>query len=182
MIDEDLGQVVRVGTGLNPKINEKLINTLRDYKDVFAYSNSDMQGMDPNFASHELNINEGFRPINQKLMHQGPKWNAKADAEVKKLLEARIIKECQYIEWLANVVLVKKASGAWRIYVDFTDLNKACPKDNHPLPLPKIDRLVDLIVGSELLSFMDANTGYHQILVAEKDRIHTAFVTAQGVY
>ncbi|XP_057250789.1 uncharacterized protein LOC130591477 [Beta vulgaris subsp. vulgaris] len=91
-----------------------------------------MQGLNPNFASHELNIKEGFRPIKQKLRHQGPERNAAAAEEVKKLLEAGIIEECQYTEWLANVVLVKKASGAWRMCVDFTDLNKACPKETIP--------------------------------------------------
>lgn len=78
------------------------------------------------------------------------------------------------------MVLVKKSSGAWRLCVDFTDLNKACPKDNHPLP--KIDRLVDSTAGHALLSFMDANAGYHQIPMAEKDRPHTAYITSQGVY
>lgn len=63
--------------------------------------------------------------------------------------------------------------------VDFTDLNKACPKYNHPLL--KIESLVDLTVSHELLSLMDANAGYHQILMAEKDHIHITFVTAQGV-
>ncbi|XP_010694815.2 uncharacterized protein LOC104907571 [Beta vulgaris subsp. vulgaris] len=76
--------------------------------------------------------------------------------------------------------VVKNPSGAWHMCVDFTDLNKACPKDNHPLP--KIDRLVDSTAGHALLSFMDANAGYHQIPMAEHDRVHTAFTTPQGVY
>lgn len=88
MIDEDLGQVLRIGTSLSPKIREKLSNTLQDYKDVFAYSTSDMQGLDPNFASHEFNIKEGFRHIKQKPRHQGLERNVAAAAEVKKLLEA----------------------------------------------------------------------------------------------
>ena len=95
-------------------------------------------------------------------------------------MEAGIIEEYQYTKWLANVVLVKKASMAWRMCVDFPDLDKACPKDNHPLL--KIDRLVDSTAGHELLNFMDAHAGYHQIPMAEKDCMHTTFVTAQGVY
>ena len=63
MIGEDPKQKLRIGTNLNPEIKEKLINILRDYKDVFSYSPYDMQGLDPNFAYHELNIKEGFRPI-----------------------------------------------------------------------------------------------------------------------
>ena len=64
--------------------------------------------------------------------------------------------------------------------MDFTDLNKVYPKDNHPLP--KIDRIVDSTAGHALLSFMDANAGYHQIAMAEHDKVHTAFITPQGVY
>ena len=74
----------------------------------------------------------------------------------------------------------KSRVGAWRTCVDFTDLKKACPKDNHPLP--KIDRLVDSTAGHTLLNFMDANTDYHQIPMTEQYRVHTAFVTPEGVY
>ena len=90
-----------------------------------------------------------------------------AKAEVQKLLKANFIRECQYSDWLSNVVLVKKPNGKWRMCVDFIDLNKACPKDDYPLP--KIDRLVDSTAGHALLSFMDANAGYHQIRLAEED-------------
>ena len=79
--------------------------------------------------------------------------------EKQKLLAAGHIREIQYPEWLANVVLVKKSSGKWRICVDFTDLNKACPKDSYPLP--SIDALVDSASGCKLLSFLDAFSGYN---------------------
>ena len=69
------------------------------------------------------------------------------------------IREVYYPDWLANVVIVKKANGKWRICVEFTDLNKACPKDN--FPLPRIDQLVDSTTGHKLLTFMDAFSGYN---------------------
>lgn len=81
---------------------------------------------------------------------------------------------------VGNVLLVKKSSAAWMMCVGFTDLNKACTKDNYPLA--KINRLVDSTVGHAFLSFMDANTGYHQIPMAEHDRVSIAFFTNQGVY
>ncbi|MCI55736.1 gag-pol polyprotein, partial [Trifolium medium] len=71
--------------------------------------------------------------------------------------EAGFIEEIKYLSWLANVVMVKKANGKWRMCVDFTDLNKACPKD--PYPLPNIDRLIDGASGYKMLSFMDAYSG-----------------------
>ena len=78
---------------------------------------------------------------------------------MEKLLEVGFIREVFYPRWLANVMMVKKNNGKWRMCVNFTDLNKACPKDS--FPLPRIDQLVDLIVGHKLLSFMDAFSGYN---------------------
>ena len=74
--------------------------------------------------------------------------------KVNKLLIAGFIREEYYPDWLTNVVLVKKANRKWRMCVDFTDLNKACPKDS--FPLPRIDQLVDSTAGHKLLTFMDA--------------------------
>ena len=73
--------------------------------------------------------------------------------EVQKLLKAKAIREVHYQEWLANTVVVKKKSGKWRVYVDFTDHNKACPKDS--FPLPKIDQMIDAIAGHDRMSFLD---------------------------
>ena len=100
--------------------------------------------------------------------------------EVNKLIAANFIREVHYPEWLANVVMVKKANGKWRMCVDFTDLNQACPKDS--FPLPRIDQLVDSTAGHKLLTFMDAFSGYNQILMAEEDQEKTAFVTSQDLY
>ena len=97
-----------------------------------------------------------------------------------RLKQARAIKEVFYPEWLANTVVVKKKSGKWRVCVDFTDLNKACPKD--PFPMPMIDQLVDVTVGHPRMSFLDAFQGYHQIPLALDDQEKTAFVTLIGNY
>ena len=64
--------------------------------------------------------------------------------------------------------------------VDFTDLNRACPKDSYPLP--RIDTLVDLTVRHELLNFMDAFSGYNQIKMSEEDQERTSFVTSQRLF
>jgi len=85
--------------------------------------------------------------------------------EVHKLVITEFIRKVYHPNWLTNVVMVKKANGKWRMCVDFTDLNKACPKDSYPLL--RIDQLVDSIVGHQLLSFMDAFSGYNQIKMDE---------------
>ena len=83
-----------------------------------------------------------------------------------------------YPEWLANTVVVKKKTGKWRVCLDFTDLNKACPKD--PFLMPQIDQLVDATVGHPRISFLDAFQGYHQIPLALDDQERTTFVTPIG--
>ena len=75
---------------------------------------------------------------------------------------------------------MKKANGKWRMYVDFTNMNKACPKDS--FHLPRIDQLMDSTAGHKLLTFMDAFSGYNQIKMAEEDQEKTAFITSQGLY
>ena len=85
-----------------------------------------------------------------------------------------------YPEWLANVVLVKKANGKWKMCVNFTDLNQACPKDS--FPLPRINKLVDSTAMHKLLMFMDAFSEYNQIKMAEEDQEKTAFITSQVLY
>ena len=97
-----------------------------------------------------------------------------------KLKRAGAIKEVFYPEWLANTMVVKKKNRKWRICVDFTDLNKACPKD--PFPMPRIDQLVDATAGHPRMSFLDAFQGYHQILLALEDQEKTTFVTPTRNY
>ena len=92
----------------------------------------------------------------------------------------KFTREVYYLDWLANIVMVKKANGRWRMCVDFTDLNKACPKDSYPLP--RIDQLVNSTAGHKLLSFMDAFSGYNQIQMDKVDQEKTSFVTSQGLF
>ena len=100
--------------------------------------------------------------------------------EVDKLLKAGFIREVYYPEWLANVVMVKTSTGKWRMCVDFTDLNKACPKDSYPFP--RIDQLVNSTARHKLLSFMDAFSGYNQIQMIEGDQEKTTFITSRGLF
>jgi diadenosine tetraphosphatase ApaH/serine/threonine PP2A family protein phosphatase len=100
--------------------------------------------------------------------------------EVNRLIEAGAIKEILYPTWLSNTVVVKKNNRKWRVCIDFTDLNKACPKD--PFPLPKIDQLVDAISNHQRMSFLDAFQGYHQIAMNPADQEKTAFITPRGIF
>jgi hypothetical protein len=100
--------------------------------------------------------------------------------EVKRLLSASVIREVTYLEWLANTVMVKKSNGKWRMCIDFIDLNKACPKDE--FPLPRIDSLVDATATLELMNLLNFYSGYHQIWMKKQDELKTSFITPSGTY
>ena len=93
-----------------------------------------MPGVSPRVIEHKLNVDPEKKPIQKRRQVFTPKRNQTITDEVNKLLSAGFIREVYYPEWLANVVLEKKANGKWRICMDFTDLNKACLKDSFPLP------------------------------------------------
>ena len=125
-----------------------------------------MPGIDPLIIIHKLNVSPSFPPIRQKKRVFAQERDRAMAEEVRKLLEVDFIREVYYPDWLANVVMVKKANGKWRMCVDFTDLNRAFPKDSYPLP--RIDTLVDSTTRHGLLSFMDAFPGYNKIKMNEE--------------
>ena len=143
--DERPERTTKIGADLPPKMKESLVQFLKENKDVFAWSHEDMPGIDPSIISHKLNVNPSLHPIKQKRRVFAPERNNAIMEEVDKLLAPNFIREVFYPDWLANVVMVKKNTEKWRMCVDFTDLNKACPKDN--FPLPRIDQLVDSTAG-----------------------------------
>lgn len=100
--------------------------------------------------------------------------------EVNKFLDIGFIRKSFYPDWPTNPVLVKKPNSKWKTCVDFTNLNKTCPKGN--FLLPHIDQLVDAMSGHALLTFMDAYSGYNQISMYELDEEHTLFITDRELY
>jgi len=101
--------------------------------------------VDPKFIVHRLNVDPSFPPKKQKSRRSAKEHVEVMRLEVQRLNEAGAIREIFFPEWLANIVVVKKKNGKWKVCVDFTDLNKACPKN--PFPMPKIDQLVDATYG-----------------------------------
>ena len=179
-LDDYPEHLAYIGSKLAKDLKSLLAQFLRHNRDIFAWKQADMGGIDPAIITHKLNTNLSFKPVKQKRRSFTSERQKAINEEVGKLLQAGAIREVEYPEWLANVLLVKKANGKWRICIDFTDINKACPKDS--FPLPRIDLIVDATAGHELLSFMDAFSGYNQISMDPNDQEKTSFVTAQGTY
>ena len=167
LVEDGVTKMMRIGMTLSPEMRTRLIKFLKENLDVFAWSHEDMPSISPKIIQHKLNVNPERKPIQQRRRAFAPERDQAVTEEVTKLLAAGFIREVYYPDWLANVVHVKKANGKWRMCVDFTNLNKACPKDS--FPLPRIDQLVDSTAGHKLLTFMDAFSGYNQIKMAEED-------------
>ena len=139
-----------------------------------------MSGVPRELAEHTLNIDPKFKPVRQFLRRFNEERRKAIGEEGARLLAAGFIVEVFHPEWLANLVLVLKKDGTWRMCVDYTDLNKACPAD--PFALPCIDQIIDATRGCDCLCFLDAYSGYHQIKMAVKDQKKTTFITPFGAF
>ena len=116
-----------------------------------------MPGIPREVAEHSLDIRASSKLEKQRLCRFDEEKRRAIREEIHRLLVAEFIKELFHPEWLANPVLVKKKNGKWRMHVDYTSLNKACPKN--PFPLSRIDQIVNSTAGCETLSFLDAYSG-----------------------
>ena len=159
VVGGDAKKFFQVGAKLPPQEKEELVEFSKRNIDMFAWDAYDAPGIDLDFICHHLNVNLSITPKKQTPRRPSREHAESIREEVTKLKRAGAIKEVFYPNWLANTVVVKKKNGKWRVCVDFTDLNKACPKD--PFPMPWIDQLVDATAGHPRMSFLDAFQGYH---------------------
>ena len=134
----------------------------------------------PTHASHKLNVAPFSRPVRQRVRRFHLNRHQINKTEVDNLLKVGFIREVKYLEWLANVVVIPKKGGKWRVCVDYTDLNDACLKDS--FTLPRIDQIVDASSGHGMLSFPDAFLGYLQIPMYLLDAEKTTFITPHGLF
>ena len=170
----------RVGVSMEKKTKQDLVLFLKESINVFAWSHENMPSINPSVITQCLNVYPSSKLVHQKKRVFAPERDNVIKEKVQKLTTAKFIREVYYLDWLANVVMVKKANGKWRMCMDFTNLNKACPKDSYPLP--RINQLVDSIASHKLLSLVDAFLGYNQIRMDEVDQEKTFFITSQDLF
>ena len=139
-----------------------------------------MPGVPRELAEHSLNVKPDAKPVKQPLRRFADERRLTIGKKIAQLTTAGFIKEVKHPEWVANPVLVPKKNGALRMCIDFTGFNKACPKD--PFALPRIDQVIDSTAGCELICFLDAYSGYHQIWMKVEDQEKTSFITPFGAF
>jgi hypothetical protein len=176
------GKIENVNIGADCSPEEILIYTklFKEFRDVFAWSYEEMPGIDPRIVEHEIRTYPDAKPVRQRLRAVNPRKAPAIKAEVEKLLNVGFIYPVPLTEWVSNPVPMNKKQGTIRVCMEFHDLNKACPKDNFPMPF--IDQILDECAGSQIFSFMDGFSGYNQIQIKPEDQHKTTFICPWGTF
>jgi len=130
-----------VSTKIPKEFNDRIVELLKEYKDCFAWDYNEMPGLSRKLVELKLPIRPGKKPIKQIPRRFAPQILPKIKEEIERLLKCGFIRAARYVDWLANVVPVKKKNGTIRVCIDFRDLNLATPKDEYPMPVAEM--LVD---------------------------------------
>jgi hypothetical protein len=173
-------KAVCIDAEVSQKEQAELLAFLDKNNDVFVWSTFDLVGVSRDIVEHQLQVSPSVKPNKHKLHKMSEEKVEAAKAEVQRLLDACFIREVAYPHWLANIVMVRKKNGKWWMCTNFTYLNKCCPKDD--FPLTRIDKIVDSVMGCEMVVLLDYFSWYHQILLRKEDEEKTSFITPFGTY
>ena len=157
-----------------------LISTLKEYRDVFAWSYKDLKGVDPKVCQHTIPLKDGAKPRKQRPYTYNDTFARKIKEEIDKLLEAEFIYEIEHTEWVSPIVVVPKKNGKLRVCVNLKQVNAVTIRDNYPLPIT--DHVIERVAGKAAYSFLDGFSGYNQLSIALEDQHKTAFATEWGIY
>ena len=169
---------ILITSSLTPEERLKMKKTLKKTESVCLGLRR--YAIDRKIAEHRIPTHSYVAPVKKKKRRLRPEWVLLIKKEVEKQLKAKFIEVVEDTQCFANIVPVLKKDGRVRICIDYRDLNKACPKDD--FPLPHINTLVDRAALSAMYSFMDDFSGYNQIMMAVIDKLKTSFITEWEVY
>jgi hypothetical protein len=173
-------RLVKISRKLLQKQKEAYVELMKQYSDILSWSYEYLKVFDPEIIQQKIPLKPGSKPFKQKSRQFNPLLLHVIEKELKWLLEAKIIVPLSYSEWMANLVPFKKKSGEIRLCVDFMNLNRCSLKDNYPLP--KMDHILQRVVGAKRISMLDGYSGYNQISVVEEDKKKTTFTTPWGTF
>ena len=165
---------------LTLEIKERYVKLMREYFDVFSWIYDDLKVYDTDIIQDNIPVKEGQKPFRKKLRILNPLLLPLKEKDIKKLFDAKTIFYLRHIEWLANLVPIRKKNGEMRLCYDFRNLNKESLKDNYPLP--RIDHILQKVVGSQGISMLDGFSGYNQIQIKPEDKHKTTFIFPWGTF
>jgi hypothetical protein len=166
---------VKLSKFLSGKQRARYEKFIKEFIDIFAWKYEDLRTFDVNIIQHKIPLKENVKPFKKKLRQINPLLLPIMEKEVKKLLDAKIIVPLRYSDWIEKMVPVRKNNGEIRLCVDFRNLNRCSWKDNYPLP--KMEHILQRVVGSSKMSMIDGFFGYNQVVVHLDDMEKTAFKT-----
>jgi hypothetical protein len=173
-------KMVKLSKKLPEKQRNRYVSLMKQFVDVFAWSYEDLKVFYSEIMQHKIPLKHGSKPFKHKSRQFNPLLLPIIEKEMKRLLNAKIIVPLRYSEWVENLVPVKKKNGEIRLCVDFRNMNMCSLKDNYPLP--KMDHILQRVVGAQRISMLDGYSGYNQISVMEEDKNKTTFTTPWGTF
>ncbi|GJV89702.1 reverse transcriptase domain-containing protein [Tanacetum coccineum] len=175
-----------------------LIKVLKSHKHAIAWKISDIKGIDPQFCTHKILMEENAKPVVQHQRRVNPKIHEVIKQEVIKLLDAGLIYPISNSPWVSPVHCVPKKGGitvvkneeneliptrlvtGWRVCIDYRKLNDATRKDHFPLPF--MDQMLERLAENEYYCFLDGFSGYFQIPIDPLDQEKTTFTCPYGTF
>ncbi|GKC71971.1 reverse transcriptase domain-containing protein, partial [Tanacetum coccineum] len=189
---------VIISKDLSQDEKTSLINVLKNRKQAIAWKLSDIRGIDPEFCSHKILLEDDYEPSVQHQRRVNPKIHDVIKKEVEKLLDAGLIYPISDSPWVSPVHCVPKKGGmtvvkneenelvptrlvtGWRVCIDYRKLNEATCKDHFSLPF--MDQMLERLAGNEFYCFLDGFLGYFQIPIDPKDQEKTTFTCPYGTF
>ncbi|GKB11157.1 reverse transcriptase domain-containing protein, partial [Tanacetum coccineum] len=187
-----------IAKNLKDEEKKRLIKVLKSYKQAIAWKLSDIKGIDPQFCTHKILMEDDFKPAVQHQRRVNPKIHKVIKKEVIKLLDAGLIYPISDSPWVSPVHCVPKKGGmtvvtnednelvptrlvtGWRVCIDYRKLNEATRKDHFPLPF--MDQMLERLAGNEYYCFLDGFSGYFQIPIDPQDQEKTTFTCPYGTF
>nr|GEY75150.1 reverse transcriptase domain-containing protein [Tanacetum cinerariifolium] len=175
-----------------------LIKVLKSHKGAIAWKLSDIQGINPEFCTHKILMEEDYKPAIQHQRRVNPKIHDVIKKEVEKLLDVGLIYPISNSPWVSPVHCVPKNGGfiiveneenvfiptrlvtGWRVCIDYQNLNEATQRDNFPLPF--MDQMLERLARNEYYCFLDGFSGYFQIPIDPRDQEKTTFTCPYGTF
>eukprot|EP00253_Pinus_taeda_P031465 PITA_31465 len=173
-------RMIKLSKNLPPNQKLKYVDLFKEFQDVFAWSYEDLKSYDTSVIQHTIPLKPNQKLFKQKLSRINPMLLPLIEKEIKRMFEACIIAPIGFSEWVFSLVPTRKKTGEIRLCVDLRNLNQVSLKDHYPLP--KMDHILQRVVGSSRISLLDGFSGFNQILVHPDDQDKTAFTTPWGTF
>ena len=176
-------KLIKIGKGTSEKERNSLINLIKEYRYVLAFRYDELKSYQEDVFQRTILLTEEakeVKPFRQKLRRINPKLAPIVQNELQKMLATGIIAPTRHSSWCSNLVVFRKKNGSIRICIDFRNLETSCLKDIYPFP--NMERFLQRVTGSGMISMLDGFSNYNQVLVNKEDQHKTTFTTPWGTY